>query len=147
MTGELPYVEANTTSRRRLEAFVNGLSDDDLRRETPYGGTVAALLAHLAFWEERVLVLIRRWQAEGIGEAPVDADMINDALQPILLALEPRAAARLCLESAAATDALLETLTPEFVRQIEAAPVFIRLNRSLHRNAHLEDLRRVMDKW
>lgn len=44
-------------------------SDEELRRPTPYGGTVAGLLAHLAFWERRVTVLLRRWQAGGVDDS------------------------------------------------------------------------------
>ncbi|WP_374687911.1 maleylpyruvate isomerase N-terminal domain-containing protein [Promineifilum sp.] len=139
-----PFLEENETSRRRLESFVRGLTDEQLTRPTPYGGTVAALLAHLAFWERRVLVLLRRWKEQGVDESPVDPDMINDALTPFLTALDPRVAVELCLNSAAAVDAELATLTPELVAEIEAAPVFFRLNRSLHRDGHLKDLEAIL---
>ena len=56
----MSFTETNDASRARLEAFVRGLTDEELRRPTPYGGTVAGLLAHLAFWERRVTVLLRR---------------------------------------------------------------------------------------
>ena len=139
-----PYSAGNTASRARLEAFVNGLTDEELRRPMPYGGTVAGLLAHLAFWERRVTVLLRRWKANGVDDAPTDADMINDALQPILAALEPRAAAELCLRAAAEADAEVETVTPELLAAIEASEAFMRLNRSLHRLGHLKDIEEVI---
>ena len=97
----MSFIEANDASRARLESFVHGLTDEELRRPTSYGGTVAGLLAHLAFWERRVTVLLRRWQAGGVDDSPVDPDMINDALAPILAALSPRVAAELCLVAAA----------------------------------------------
>ncbi|MGE5378728.1 MAG: maleylpyruvate isomerase N-terminal domain-containing protein, partial [Bacteroidota bacterium] len=53
-----PYSEQNTTSRRRMETLVYGLSDEDLARTTDYGWTVAALLAHLAFWDQRMSVIL-----------------------------------------------------------------------------------------
>jgi hypothetical protein len=130
-----PYDAANTTSRRRLEAFTNRLSDADLARPTPYGGTVAALLAHLAFWDRRVTVLLRRWRASGVDDSPVDADLINDALAPLNAALDPHAAE---------ADAEVAALSPDLLAAIEAHPVYIRLDRSLHRAAHLEDLERVV---
>lgn len=140
-----PFHDANAASRARLEAFVRGLSDDDLRRPTPYGGTVAGLLAHLAFWERRVTVLLRRWKANGVvDDSPVDADMINDALVTTHAALAPRAAAELCLAAVAETDAEIETATPELLAAIAASGVFMRLNRGLHRGSHLADLERLL---
>ena len=132
-----PFDAANDAARARLVAFVRGLSDDDLRRPAPYGGTVAALLAHLAFWDRRVTVLLARWTAGGVDEAPVDANMINDAQAPILAALPPRDAAELCPAEA---DAAVAALSPELIAAIEASGVFMRLDRSLHRLGHLEAL-------
>ena len=139
-----PYSADNAASRARLEAFVNELTDEELRRPMPYGGTVAGLLAHLAFWERRVTVLLRRWKAGGVDDSPVDPHMINDALIPFWAALEPRAAAELCLSAAAEADAEIETMAPELPVEIEAAGVFMRLNRSLHRLGHLADIEAVI---
>ena len=139
-----PYSADNAASRARLEAFVNELTDEELRRPMPYGGTVAGLLAHLAFWERRVTVLLRRWKAGGVDDSPVDPHMINDALIPFWAALEPRAAAELCLRAAAEADAEIETMAPELPAEIEAAGVFMRLNRSLHRLGHLADIEAVI---
>lgn len=125
-------------------------SDEELRRPTPYGGTVAGLLAHLAFWERRVTVLLRRWQAGGVDDSPVDPDMINDALAPLLAALAPRAAAELCLAAAAEADAAVAALSPELTVAIEQAMVegrvFMRLDRGLHRLGHLADLEQVVKR-
>jgi hypothetical protein len=139
-----PNAQENNDSRQRLERFVVGLSDDDLARSTPYGGTVAGLLAHLAFWDRRMIVLLRRWEANGVDESPIDADMINDALVPFWGALDGRAAAGLCLEAAAEIDAALETMSPELMAAVEASGNHFRFNRALHRDAHLADLARVL---
>jgi hypothetical protein len=139
-----PFVEENTTSRHRLEALVHRLSDEDLARVNPDGWTVAALLAHLAFWDRRVLVLLRRWKAQGVDESPVDSEALNGALQPLCLALEPRKAINLCLSAAAAADAELETITADLFDQIEASPTHFRFNRALHRNDHLGEVERLL---
>ena len=139
-----PYSEQNTESRRRLEKLVQGLSEQDLARSTDYGWTVAALLAHLAFWDQRVLVILRRWKQEGFDPSPIDAMAVNDSLRVICHALEPRTAIELCLSSAAAVDSELETLTPEMVKQMEehaaATDTQFRMNRALHRDGHLNDI-------
>jgi sulfur carrier protein ThiS len=44
--------------RERLRALVNRMTDKDLERRIDGDWTVAALLAHLAFWDYRVLVLL-----------------------------------------------------------------------------------------
>jgi len=137
-----PFVAENTASRRRLESLVRRLSDEDLARPTSDGWTAAALLAHLAFWDQRVLALLRRWEAKGVDESPVDADAINDALKPLCLALDPRAAAELCLAAAEAVDAALEAITAELVERIQASPTHFRFNRALHRNDHLDEIER-----
>jgi hypothetical protein len=139
-----PFVEENTTSRHRLEALVHRLSDEDLARVNPDGWTVAALLAHLAFWDRRVLVLLRRWKAQGVDESPVDSEALNGALQPLCLALEPRKAINLCLSAAAAADAELETITADLFDQIEASPTHFRFNRALHRDDHLGEVERLL---
>src|SRR5215208_6060449 len=107
-----PYSEQNAESRRRLETLVRGLSDADLARSTDYGWTVAALLAHLAFWDHRMSVILKRWQTEGLDPSPMDANVVNDALREICHALAPRTAAELALPAAQKIDSELEALTP-----------------------------------
>jgi len=111
---------------------------------------VAALLAHLAFWDQRVLVILRRWKDEGFDPSPIDSRAVNDSLRVICHALEPRAAIDLCLVSAEAVDAELETLSSEFVQQIEehaqATETQFRMNRSLHRDGHLNDIEALLPK-
>jgi hypothetical protein len=127
----MSYTESNDASRARLEAFVRGLTDEALRRPAPY-----------------VTVLLQRWQAGGVDESPVDPDMINDALVPFWAALEPRAAAELCLQAAAEADAEVAALSPELTAAVEQAmaegKVFMRLDRSLHRLGHLADLEPII---
>lgn len=139
-----PYDAENSVSRRRLEAFADSLSDADLARPTPYGGTVAALLAHMAFWDRRVTLLLQRWRKDSVDDSPVDAELINDALLPINAALEPRSAVALCLAAAAEADAEVAALSADLLNAIENHPVYIRLDRSLHRAAHLADLEQTL---
>lgn len=143
-----PYSQENTESRRKLESLVRGLSDEDLARSTNYGWTVAALLAHLAFWDHRMLVILRRWQEQGFDPSPIDAAAVNDALRVICHALEPRTAAHLSVSAAEEIDAEFDKLTADFVKQIEehaeATSTQFRMNRSLHRNDHLKDIEALL---
>ena len=137
-------IEENTASRHRLEAIISRLSPADLRSSTPYGWTVAALLAHLAFWDQRVLVLLTRWRDNGTVESPVDSQAINEALKPLCHAIAPRAAVRLCLSSAGAVDAEVSVLTPAMMERIRAADPRFPLSRAVHRNAHVGDIESVL---
>ena len=140
------FIQPNDNSRQKLETFINSLSDDDFAHTNPYGWTVSALLGHLAFWEQRMLVLLRRWQQNGVDESPIDPNMINDSLRPLCLALEPRVAAELCLASAKETDAALAAIPPELFEAIQASPNHYRFNRSLHRNDHMSEIARLLGR-
>jgi len=144
----LPFVEENTKARQRLEVLAARLTEEDLKRATPFGWTVAALLAHLAFMDQRVLVLLRRWQTQGFNPSPLEETSINDALKPIAHALAPRTALELCVSSARAVDAAVAEISPEFYAQIQeqiaATGTWCRFNRALHRNDHLNDIETLL---
>jgi hypothetical protein len=120
------------------------LSGDDFSQANAGGWTVSALLAHLAYWDQRMLALLRRWQADGVDESPVDPNAINDALLPLCLALPPQAAADLCLASAREVDAALEALSPALYEEIQNSPNHFRFNRALHRSDHLGEIERLV---
>jgi hypothetical protein len=145
-----PFVPENDVSRRKLEKLARGLSDRDLALRTSYDWTVAALLAHLAFWDQRMVAILERWKESGLDPAPVDSAAVNGALKELCHALDPRAAVELCLACAEAADAALAALTPDLVKQIEAhveaTDTQFRMNRSLHRNGHLEDIELLLQQ-
>jgi hypothetical protein len=140
------YVADNAAELRRLKSLVERLSDADLARPTPGGWTVAASLAHVAFWDQRVLFWLERWDR---GETPrsldhADADWINDAGKPILLALPPRTAARLAVEIAERVDRRLATLSDERIAANHAAGEPILLVRAHHRKTHLDEIEQIL---
>lgn len=143
-----PYSEQNAQSRRRLETLVSGLSEEDFARSTDYGWTVSALMAHLAFWDLRMSAILQRWREEGFDPSPIDMMVVNDALKVICHALEPRAAAELALSAAEMIDKELEILTGEQATKIEehaaATETQFRMNRSLHRDGHLNDIEALL---
>src|SRR5512138_3761322 len=146
----LSFVQANDESRRRLEKLAGGLSDQDLALCTSYDWTVAALLAHLAFWDQRMVVILKRWKETGFDPSPIDSAAVNDALKVVCHALDPHTAIELCLTCAEAADSEMAALTPEFVKQIEehieATSIQFRMNRSLHRNGHLQDIETLLQQ-
>ena len=145
-----PYAQQNSDSRRKLTALVHRLTDAELARTTEYGWTVAALLAHLAFWDHRMSVILKRWQTEGLDPSAIDSAAVNDALKVICHALEPRTAAELAISAAEKIDTELDLLSAEFVQQIEAhaeaTGTQFRMNRSLHRESHINDIEALLNK-
>jgi uncharacterized damage-inducible protein DinB len=55
------YVAENEVERKRLASLVARLSDQDLARPMPGGWTVASVLGHVAFWDQRIIALIEAW--------------------------------------------------------------------------------------
>ena len=57
MSEDRAYVGQNTRERERLRALVERLDEDDLLTPVNEYWTVAGVLAHIAFWDARVLAL------------------------------------------------------------------------------------------
>jgi hypothetical protein len=143
-----PYAQQNSESRQRLESLVHRLSADDLARTTDYGWTVAALLGHLAFWDHRVSNILKRWQTGELDSSEIDSAVVNDSLRVICHALAPQAAIELALSAAQKIDSELEMLSADDVKKLEdhaaATNTQFRMNRSLHRNAHIDDIETLL---
>ena len=140
------YIEANRVQRERLKALVAKLSDDDLRREVGAGWTVAATLAHIAFWDQRVLKLLHRFERQGVGPSPqpADVDAINDAAKALCLALPPRTAAQLAVSTAEELDRELEKLPDDMLEELAGAGHPIKLLRAEHREYHLDEIEQMI---
>lgn len=145
MTVDRSYAKQNDAQRERLEAFVARCTDADLRRSLSGGWTVAGILAHLAFWDERARILFERWQTDGVAPAPEDGasvDWINDAAKPMFLALPPRQAAELAVSIARAADRTVETLSDDMLARNAAAGGPLSVLRAAHRRQHLDEIER-----
>jgi hypothetical protein len=143
-----PYAQQNSESRQRLQSLVDRLSPDDLACTTDYGWTVAALLGHLAFWDHRMSNILKRWQTEELDPSEIDSAVVNDSLRVICHALDPHAAIELALAAAQKIDSELEMLSADEVKKLEehaaATNTQFRMNRSLHRNAHIDDIETLL---
>ena len=147
MSVDRSYVALNNAQRARLEAVVGRLSDADLARPMAGGWTVAGVLAHLAFWDQRAFILLDRWQRQGMTPPPDDGahvDWINDAGKPLFLALPPRRAAELAVAIAEAADRKVESLPDELVSRNAAAGTPVTLVRANHRREHLDEIERAL---
>lgn len=139
-----PFVTENTRERERLRVLVGRLSDEELDLDIGGGWTIAAALAHLAFWDRMSLVRIRQWREHGVSPSSLDLDAINGALLPLLLSIPPRKAADLAIAAAEAIDHELGQLSPEMIAAIETLGDRRRLFRSIHRSMHLDQIEEAL---
>ena len=138
---------ANDTERARLRALVAGASDDQLRRPMPAGWTVAAVLAHVAYWDALAIYWLDQWAQTGEPTVyePEDTDATNEAAKPLCLALPPRLAAELSLRVAEEADAKVRALSDAMLGKIQAkGPPPFNLSRANHRKEHLDEIEPVL---
>jgi DinB superfamily len=146
MAADRLYIAENDRERHRLEALVGKLGDAALGRAMPAGWTVAGVLAHLAFWDQRIVVLTELLK-RGVTvpmEDPVQVEWINDAAKPMQLALAPRRAATLAVETARAADHAVATLSDELLAKNAASGSPINVLRAEHRREHLDEIELVL---
>ena len=141
---ERAFIEENRRSRQRLTELANRLTDQDLWSLVVGDWSVGAILAHLAFWDYRALVLVRRWKESGIGPSQIDIDGVNDAMLPLLGAISPRDAANLAISAAETIDRELEQAPDDLIAGIEALGSKFRLKRSEHRQEHLDEIEHAL---
>jgi len=149
MAVDRSYIARNDAQRRRLRALVDRLTDEDLRRPLEAGWTVAGILAHLAFWDQRALVLLEAWKGKAPADVPGDfpdemIDWINDAAKPLCLALAPREAARLAVAIADEADRAVAALPDEMVAAATNRRTGVYVLRAEHRQEHLDEIERTV---
>jgi hypothetical protein len=144
------YVDANRAALDRLKGFVEKASDADLAHPMNDGWTVASVLAHAAFWDLRVVACVDAWGPDGSGPVPTyddpAVDWINDAAKPLILALEPRVAARVTVEAAEAADRAVAGLSDELYERNEALGLLINPDRADHRLEHLDEIEQILSR-
>jgi hypothetical protein len=140
------YIAMNDRERQRLEALVEKLDDAALSHAMPAGWTVAGVLAHLAFWDERIVVLVQLLtRGEPVPVAKeADVEWINDAAKPAQLGLLPRRAAALAVETARAADRAVAQLSDDLLAKNVAGGRPINLDRAEHRREHLNEIEQVL---
>ena len=146
MSADRGYITKNDAERERLRALVARALDADLAKSMPAGWTVAGVLGHLAFWDQRILVLLETWE-RGVTpplEQAADVDWINDAGKPLLLALPPRKAAELAVSIAEEVDRKVAALSDDMIAHNVTTGSPLNLTRAEHRKEHLDEIGRVL---
>jgi hypothetical protein len=131
------FIERNRISTNRIREMA-GLSDAEMGTPVGEHWTVAILLAHLAFWDRRVMLILDATERDHkITAAQIDIG-VNDLSLPLWAAVPPREALRIASETAQALDQRLETFAPDLLAELQAvSPRWV--DRSLHRNEHLDE--------
>ncbi len=142
---ERSFVAENAKELERLRSLVEKLADEELLFPIGNGWTIAVALAHLAFWDQLALFLLRKWKKDGVQPSSIDFDITNDALLSIWLAIPPRKAANLAVSSAEAIDHELEEASTELINDIVALGEPFRLYRSIHRKQHLDEIEEFLN--
>ncbi len=129
----------------RLSALVGKLTDEDLKRPMEAGWTVSAVLAHLAFWDIRIVTLLEKYRSErNVTPSEVDGDVINEVSRRLLLAIPPRTAAEMAVTWAKKADEAIDVLIPALAAEIQQKAPNVRLDRAHHRITHIADIEKAL---
>lgn len=137
MAVDTSFIERNRASTRRIREMTR-LSDAEMQTRVGEHWTVSIVLAHLAFWDRRVLYVLDRTEQDGTLVVSQLDIVINDLSLPLWAAIPPREAARIAVETAEALDQRLETFPPVLLEEIFTYNKRW-VDRSLHRNEHLNE--------
>jgi hypothetical protein len=145
MTLDRSFVERNRASTSRIRDLVARLSEEDMHRPVGEHWTVSIALAHLAFWDLRVLHVLDRTLHDGRLVIPRIDIVVNDLSLPLWAAIPPREAARLAIEAAEKLDRRLEELPPALLDEIFVYNQRL-VVRALHRDEHLDEVEAALSK-
>lgn len=137
--------KSNRESTARMKQLIQHLSDAQLTSMLPNGWTVAVTLAHMAFWDNRVIHLIEESKKEGKVSPSNFEDSINDIMEPFLRAIPSAEAASMAGRYADTLDLMLEECPAELLNQLDEVN-HRWVDRSLHRNDHLSDVKSFFQK-
>ena len=140
-------VARNAASRQRLRDLVAPSSGHD--RSPLVRSAIATSLAHLAFWDRFVYARWNQAAERGLEAPPEIADahtqLLNDAGFPQWRTIPFEDAARDALAVAETLDGLIERIDPQVAERLIAAGRGRLVDRSIHRNEHLDDLQTDSD--
>ena len=131
------FIEHNRASRERIRAAA-ALNEAQLRTRVGEHWTVAIVLAHLAFWDRRVMYVLEMTERDQKLFIPEIDIFVNDLSLPLWAAIPPKEAGRIAVETAGEVDRRLESYPENLLEEIYA---YNRrwVERSLHRGQHLDE--------
>jgi hypothetical protein len=145
MTLDRSFIERNRISTKRIRALAAALSDEKMQQPVGEHWTVAIALAHLAWWDRRVMYVLDMTERNGKLFIPEIDIFVNDLSLPLWAAIPPRAAAQIAIETAETLDTQLENYPPALLEEIYAYNQRWVI-RALHRNEHLDEVDAALKK-
>ena len=145
MPPDRSFIERNRASTNRIRELVARLTEADLQHPVGEHWTVAITLAHLAFWDRRMLYLLEQTEQAGTLVIPELDIFVNDLSLPLWAAIPPREAARIAIETAEAVDRRLEDFPPALLAEISADSERW-LVRAWHRERHLDEVEAALNR-
>lgn len=135
----------NREARERLAAVIGRLGDRTV--VLPDGWTAGAVLAHLAFWDRVAAARVEKYLRHGKGMEffnDVFFEYINEAALPQWTSIPLGIAAADALTAAETADRSLADLSEDDHERLRALGRPRLLDRSGHRNEHLDQLERAL---
>jgi hypothetical protein len=133
------FSQRNHASTERIRALAARLSDEEMQTRVGEHWTVAIALAHIAFWDRRVMYVLDMTEQNDELFIPEIDIFVNDLSLPLWAAIPPREAARIAIETADTLDKRLDEY-PAALRDAIGAYNERWIVRALHRNEHLDDV-------
>jgi len=139
MTLDTSYIGLNRASTERIRALVARLSDEEMQTKVGEHWTVAIALAHLAWWDRRVMYVLDMTEKDGKLFIPEIDIFVNDLSLPLWAAIPPRKAAAIAIETSETLDKRLEVYSPAVLEEIHNYNKRWVI-RALHRGEHLDEV-------
>ena len=138
MAFDTSYIELNRASTERIRKMAARLSDEQMQTKVGEHWTVSIVLAHLAFWDRRVMYVLDMTEKDAKLFIPEIDIFVNDLSLPLWAVIPPREAARIAIETAKVLDKRLENYSPALLEEIHNYNKRW-VVRALHRNEHLDE--------
>jgi hypothetical protein len=142
---EKSIFRANRESTERMRKIIHQMSEEELSTKIENGWTISITLAHLALWDQRVIFVIESAIKNKQLHTPYYDGQLNDILTPIIEAIPAPKAARMAVETATRLDEKLENCSKQLLREIMKVNSRL-LERSIHRNLHLDEIENAIMK-
>jgi hypothetical protein len=139
------YKDLNSASTERIKKLAASLTDEQMQTRVGEHWTVAIALAHLAWWDRRVMYVLDMTAKNGKVFIPDIDIFVNDLSLPLWAAIPPREAARIAIETSEDLDKRLEVYPMDLLEEIYNKNKRWVI-RALHRNEHLDEVVAALKK-
>ena len=133
------YKDLNRASTERIKKLAASLTDQEMQTRVGEHWTVSIALAHIAWWERRVMYVLDMNTKEGKLVIPNIDIIVNDISLPFWAAVPAREVAHIAIETSENVDKQLEVYPQDLLEEIYNQNKRFVI-RALHRNEHLDEV-------